>query len=438
MSENLNPKRIAQSQFDKVRSYMDIPDDIYLKLREPERLLKVRMVISIDEGSKALFLGWRSQHCTWLGPAKGGIRYHSNVTEDEVVALSMWMTWKCAVMELPYGGGKGGVTFSRDSNIVTPERIKFLESYFPEKMSRDVLQVLTRKYVEKISPLIGPDRDIPAPDVYTNPQVMAWIMDEYSRSAGYTVPAVVTGKPVVLGGSLGRAEATGRGTVITALEAIEYLRRVGNASEIDHYQKSAVIQGFGNAGSVTAKLFSQAGFKITGVSDSKGGIWNSSGLDPFKLEKFKQDTGSVIGFPDAEKISNEELLCLPCTVLVPAALEGVITGKNAHSVKARIVAEAANGPTTPDADEILCENGIFVIPDILANAGGVTVSYFEWIQGREQDYWDEDEVNKRLEKRMKRAFAKVIAEYEKHKVSMRIAAYIHAVRRVVEAGKLRR
>lgn len=438
MSEILNPKSIAQKQLQKVRPYVDMPEEIYLKLREPERILKVRFTTTIDDGSKALFLGWRSQHCSWLGPLKGGIRYHPDVTEDEVIALSMWMTWKCAVMELPYGGGKGGVTFSRDPEIVTPERVAFLTEYFPEKMSRDVLQVLTRKYVEKLMPLIGPDKDIPAPDVYTNQQVMAWIMDEYSRSVGYTVPAVVTGKPIVLGGSLGRNEATGRGTVITAMRALYYLNKNKPNPEWSPPAATVAIQGFGNAGSVAAKLFHENGFKIIAVSDKKGGIYNPKGLDPGKVEEHKHEAGSVVSFPDGDRITNEELLTLPCAFLVPAALEGVITSGNAPRVKARIIVEAANGPTTPDADEILHDKNVFVVPDILANAGGVTVSYFEWVQGREQSYWDEEEVNRRLTEKMERAFSKVIVEYEKHKVDMRTAAYIHAVRRVVEAGKLRR
>lgn len=429
MTENLNPKTIAQNQLERVRPYVHLSDRLYLKLREPERLLRTRMVVEMDDGTPTLFLGWRSQHCTWAGPAKGGIRFHPDVTEDEVVALSMWMTWKCAVMELPYGGGKGGITFSHDPGIVTRERIDFLNEHFPKKMSPTALEKLTRKFTEKIAPLIGPDMDIPAPDVNTNPQVMAWIMDEYSRMKGYTIPAVVTGKPVILSGSPGRGEATGRGTVITIMEALAHLEDTGD--------KTVVIQGFGNAGTVAARLLHAADFKIIAVSDSKGGIINRHGLDPVAVENHKNLTGSVVDYPEAEGISNKDLLELPCTVLIPAALEGVIHSKNAGHIHAGIVAEAANGPTTPEADDILHHRGILVIPDILANAGGVTVSYYEWVQCREQDYWDEETVNQRLEKRMKLAFRKVMAEREQHKVDSRTAAYIHAVRRVAEIGKLR-
>src|SRR3989338_446156 len=430
MSENLNPKQIAQSQLLKVRPFVEIPEKIFLKLWEPERILKVRFAITIDNNSEALFLGYRSQHCSWIGPLKGGVRYHADVTEDEVVALSMWMTWKCAVMELPYGGGKGGVTFSRDPMLVTPERIEFLKDYFPKKMSRHVLKNITRKFTEKIAPLIGPDKDIPAPDVNTDSQIMAWMMDEFSRGVGYTVPAVVTGKPIVLGGSLGRNEATARGTFITAIKALKYTKLLGE-------EKTVAIQGFGNAGSIAARPFPEARFKVIAISDSKGGVVNSNGLNPRELEAIKAETGSVINYKDGERLSNEELLTLPCLVLVPAALENVITTKNADDIKAKVVAEAANGPTTPEADEILHANGVFVVPDILANAGGGTVSSYEWVQGSEQDYWDENSVNMRLEARMKRAFDKVIAEYEKNTVNLRTAAYIHAVKRVVSAGKLR-
>jgi len=440
MKETIDPFEIAQRQLERVRPFVNMPDRIYLKLLRPERSLHVRIVTAIDDGSDVLFEGYRVQHCTWLGPGKGGLRYHPQVTEAEVTALAIWMTWKCAVMELPFGGAKGGLTFSRDPMTVTPEKIKFLEEYFPKRMSSDVHQVLTRKYTEKIAPIIGPDSDIPAPDVYTNAQTMAWIMDEYSRMHGYTIPSVVTGKPVVLGGSLGRDKATGRGVFITALKALAYLSNKTNSNfSSDPSDHRIVVQGFGNAGSVAAELFHEAGFRVIGVSDSQGGICNNpNGLDIPAVKKHKESTGSVVGFKEAGNISHKDFLTLPCTILVPAALENAITSENADRLRARIIAEAANGPTTPEADDILYQNGVFVVPDILANAGGVTVSYFEWVQGREQDYWDEAEVNRRLEQRMKRAFAKVVETYKQYNVNMRTAAQIVAVSRVAEAGKLRR
>jgi len=376
------------------------------------------------------FLYWRSQHCTWLGPAKGGIRYHPEVTEDEVIALSMWMTWKCAAMGLPFGGGKGGITFSRDPAVVSPERVEFLKDYFPKKMSPEVLRALTQEYVEKIAPIIGPDSDIPAPDVNTNAQVMAWIMDEYSRLKGYTVPSVVTGKPVVLGGSLGREEATGRGVAIVVNEALKRLSKPPK-------EKTVVIQGFGNVGLVAAKILYENGFSIVAVSDSKGGVYNPNGLNIPAVIKHKSEHGSIVGFSDGDFVTNDELLLLSCTILVPAALESQITEKNASLIQARMIVEGANGPITPQADEILHEREILVIPDIIANAGGVTVSYYEWVQGREQEYWDENVVNEKLEKKMKEVLSRVFAIQKNYRVHMRKAAYIHAVSRVVEAGRLR-
>ncbi|OGY67312.1 MAG: hypothetical protein A3I24_01605 [Candidatus Harrisonbacteria bacterium RIFCSPLOWO2_02_FULL_41_13b] len=407
---------------------MDMPDKTYLKLLEPERLLKGRIVIPIDDGTDATFLYYRSQHNTWCGPAKGGIRYHPDVNEAEVIFLSMGMTWKTAVMELPYGGGKGGIAPSYAN--LSPERIAYFRDYFPKKASPAVIERLTREYTEKIAPLIGPYKDIPAPDVYTNSQIMAWIMDEYSKIVGYTCPGVVTGKPIVLGGSLGRNEATARGVFFTVLEAYKYLGwpKMG----------AVIIQGFGNAGAIAAKLFYETGdFLITAVSDSKGGIYNGLGLNSDDVLKFKKETGSVVGYPNADFVTNEELLTLPCTILLPSALENVITKDNANKIQARIVAEPANGPTTMEADDILFDRGIFRIPDILANAGGVTVSYFEWVQNLERLDWTEEEVNMRLEAKMKHAFHKVLVESKAHKVSMGTAAYIHAGKRLVEAGRLR-
>lgn len=427
---NFDPKTLIIANLDKVRNYVDIPERLYLKLREPERVLKGRIVLPVSDGSDTTFLYYRSQHNTWCGPAKGGIRFHPDVNENEVVFLSMGMTFKCAVMGLPFGGGKGGIAPSYEG--LTLERILFMHDYFPKKVATPVLEKLTREYTEKIAPIIGPDKDIPAPDVYTNAQVMAWIMDEYSRIVGYTCPAVVTGKPIELGGSLGRNEATARGTFIVTLEALKY-RELGFCP----HSQSVVIQGFGNAGEIAARLFHKAGFKVIAISDSKGGIYNVNGLDPVKVKSFKEKTCTVVGYPDADFITNGELLALPCTVLIPAALENVITEDNADKIRAKIVSEPANGPTTVEANEVLHANGVFRIPDILANAGGVTVSYYEWIQGREQDYWSEEEVNARLEKRMKNAFHAVVGKLEKHKVDMATATYIHATERLVAAGKLR-
>jgi len=424
----VDPRQLILANLERARPYMDMPDKTYLKLLEPERLLKGRIVIPIDDGTDATFLYYRSQHNTWCGPAKGGIRYHPDVNEAEVIFLSMGMTWKTAVMELPYGGGKGGIAPSYAN--LSPERIAYFRDYFPKKASPAVIERLTREYTEKIAPLIGPYKDIPAPDVYTNSQIMAWIMDEYSKIVGYTCPGVVTGKPIVLGGSLGRNEATARGVFFTVLEAYKYLGwpKMG----------AVIIQGFGNAGAIAAKLFYETGdFLITAVSDSKGGIYNGLGLNSDDVLKFKKETGSVVGYPNADFVTNEELLTLPCTILLPSALENVITKDNANKIQARIVAEPANGPTTMEADDILFDRGIFRIPDILANAGGVTVSYFEWVQNLERLDWTEEEVNMRLEAKMKHAFHKVLVESKAHKVSMGTAAYIHAGKRLVEAGRLR-
>ena len=424
----MDPRQLILANLERARPYMDMPEKTYLKLLEPERLLKGRIVIPIDDGTDATFLYYRSQHNTWCGPAKGGIRYHPDVNEAEVIFLSMGMTWKTAVMELPYGGGKGGIAPSYAN--LSPERIAYLRDYFPKKASPAVLERLTREYTEKIAPFIGPYKDIPAPDVYTNGQIMAWIMDEYSKIVGYTCPGVVTGKPIVLGGSLGRNEATARGTFFMVIEALRYLsyERMG----------TVIIQGFGNAGAIAAKLFHETGnFLITAVSDSKGGIYNRYGLNPDDVLQFKKETGSVVGYPDADFVTNEELLTLPCTILLPAALENVITKDNADKIKTIIIAELANGPTTMEADDILVDRCIFRIPDILANAGGVTVSYFEWVQNLERLDWTEEEVNMRLEAKMKHAFQKVLAESKAYKVSMGTAAYIHAGKRLVEAGRLR-
>jgi len=367
----------------------------------------------MDNGQTKVFKGFRVQYNNARGPCKGGIRFHPDETIDVVRALAAWMTWKCATVDIPLGGGKGGVICN------------------PKEMSSSELERLSRGYIDAIWEFIGPDRDIPAPDVYTNPQIMGWMMDEYSKLRGYCAPGVITGKPLAVGGSLGRSDATARGGVYTMIEAAKHLN-------IDLSTATVAIQGYGNAGSNAAILLNDmVRSKIIAVSDSKGSIYNQHGLDPHQVLQHKTETGSVINFPQAENISNAELLELSTDILCPAGLETVLTEKNAPRIKARMVAELANGPTTPEADEILYHNGVFSIPDLLCNAGGVTVSYFEWVQGLNRYYWDEDEVHQRLGKIMTKAFQAVLAESLQRKVNMRLAAYIVAVTRVAEAVKLR-
>jgi glutamate dehydrogenase (NAD(P)+) len=366
----------------------------------------------MDDGSVQVFSGYRVQHNLGRGPSKGGIRYHQDVTLDEVKALAMWMTWKCAVVGIPFGGGKGGVVVD------------------PKKLSRRELEGLTRRFATEISVLIGPERDIPAPDVNTNAQTMAWIMDTYSMHVGYTVPGVVTGKPVSLGGSEGRNEATARGTIYCIIEAARHL-------DMDLGSSTVAIQGFGNAGSIAAQLIAAEGARVVAVSDSSGGIRDLSGLDVGRVLAWKKEHGTVQGFPQAEDISNTELLETECDILIPAALENVITASNAERIRARILAEAANGPTTPEADEILHRRGVFIIPDILCNAGGVTVSYFEWVQDLNRDHWSEREVNTKLRGIMTRAFGETLTVAEREEVNMRTAAYLLAVERVASATALR-
>ncbi|HEU5450812.1 MAG TPA: Glu/Leu/Phe/Val dehydrogenase, partial [Terriglobales bacterium] len=365
-----------------------------------------------DDGSVKVFEGYRVQHNSTRGPCKGGIRYHPEVTIDEVKALASWMTWKCATVNIPFGGAKGGITCD------------------PRRMSKDELERLTRRYAYEISPFIGPDTDIPAPDVYTDGQVMAWIMDTYSMTRGHITPAVVTGKPVFLGGSQGRNEATARGCFFV----IQAAAKVAN---IDLKKATVAIQGFGNAGSIAAELLHEYGSRIIAVSDSRGGIVSRKGLDIQKLIQHKEETGSVAGFAGSQPIRSDDLLQLDCDILIPAALENQITSRNADDIRARIVAEAANGPTTPAADKILHEKGIMVLPDILANAGGVTVSYFEWVQDLQELFWDEDDVNRKLEKVMVRAFDDVYKCATRHRVPMRMGAYITAIERVAAATRAR-
>jgi glutamate dehydrogenase/leucine dehydrogenase len=411
-AESLNAFEIAQRQFSDAADILKLDEGIRKKLRTPERCLTVSIPTKLDDGRLEVFIGHRVQHNTTRGPAKGGIRYHPNVTLDEVKALASWMTWKCATVGIPYGGAKGGITCN------------------PKEMSLDELERMTRRYASEISIIIGPEKDIPAPDVYTNSQTMAWIMDTYSMNKGYAVPGVVTGKPLALGGSLGRNEATAQGCVYVIEEATKKLGIGLNGA-------TAVVQGYGNAGSIAAYLLFDLGVKVVAVSDSKGGIINKNGLDPRKVLEFKDRTGSVVGFPSSEPISNEEILTLKCDILVPAALENCITLKNADKISTKIVAEAANGPTTPKADEILFDKNILVLPDILANAGGVTVSYFEWVQNVQELYWDIEDVNSRLKRVITRSFNDVYAIHKDKKINMRKAAYVLAVGRVAEAYRLR-
>ncbi len=407
-----NPYEIAQRQFDNAAKYLDLKAGIKAKLRLPKRELTVNFPVKMDDGSIQMFTGHRVQHSLARGPAKGGIRYHPDVTLDEVRALAMWMTWKGAVVGIPYGGAKGGVVCN------------------PKVMSERELERLTRRFTSEIIMFIGPDSDIPAPDVNTNAQTMAWIMDTYSMTKGYSVPAVVTGKPVEIGGSLGRREATGRGVMFTTRDALKHLG-------IPIEGVRVAVQGFGNVGAIGAQLLQELGCTIIAASDSQGGIYNPKGLDAEDVMRHKAETRTVVGYPGTDKITNEELLELDCEVLVPAALENEITEENADRIKARVISEGANGPTTPEADAILFDKGAFVIPDILANAGGVTVSYFEWVQGLQSFFWSEDEVNANLEKIMVRAFNDVLAISQSQEVDMRIAAYILAIDRVANATLLR-
>ncbi len=409
---SLNAFHIAQRQFDRASDILHLDPSLRQVLRSCKRELTVHFPVRMDDGSFQVFEGYRVQHNIARGPAKGGIRFHPDVSLEEVKALAMWMTWKCAVVGIPYGGAKGGV-------ICDPKRMSIVE-----------LENLTRRYATEISLLIGPDRDIPAPDVNTSPQIMSWIMDTYSVGVGHSVPAVVTGKPLSIGGSEGRLDATARG----ALDVIVELSRSRGFPLED---ARVIIQGFGNAGSPLAGFLSQLGARIVGVSDSSGAIHNPHGLDIARLRRFKSETGAVVGFPTSEPVDPMRLLELPCELLVPAALEGQITAANADRIKARIVAEAANGPTTPEADEILTARKVVVIPDILCNAGGVTVSYFEWVQDLQSFFWDEADINTRLNKIMVQAFRSVSRVAEERHVDMRTAAHVLAVSRVADATATR-
>ncbi len=400
--------QVALEQYDRAADKLNLGVAVREVLRNPKREVTVHFPVQMDNGSSSVFTGYRVWHNVTRGPAKGGIRFHPQTDLSEIRALAMWMTWKCACVKIPYGGAKGGVTCD------------------PKTLSRRELERLTRRFTTELGDMLGPDSDIPAPDVNTNAQVMAWMMDTYSMHRGYSVPGVVTGKPVSIGGSEGRQEATGRGVIYTIQEAAK-------AIDLDLNGARVVVQGFGNAGESAARFISELGASVVGVSDSRGGVFNGDGLDLPLVTRHKQETGSVIGAPRTRAVTNAELLELECDVLIPAALEGVLSGANAARVRARLIAEAANGPTSPEADDIFRERGIVVIPDILCNAGGVTVSYFEWVQDREEFFWSIDEINARLRRIMVRAYEDVQRTAIEHDIDLRLAAYMLAVSRVAEA-----
>ena len=408
----VNAYEMALEQLDEAASRLDLDPGIVETLRFPKRELTVNFPVLMDDGSARVFTGYRVHHSTVRGPSKGGIRFHPMVDLDEVRAMAMWMTWKCAVVNIPYGGAKGGVVVD------------------PRELSPRELERLARRYATEISILMSPEGDIPAPDVNTNPQIMAWIMDTYSMHRGYTTPAVVTGKPVEVGGSEGRLMATGRGVAYCVSWALERLGRPVAGTTV-------ALQGYGNVGSATGLVLSSMGCKVIGVSDIGGGVYDPEGLDTRALHQYVKETGSVAGYPSADAITNEELLALECDVLVPAALEGQITGANAGAVRAGMIVEGANGPTTPEADAILAEKGVLVVPDILANAGGVIVSYFEWVQGLQFLFWSEPEINSRLEALMRKAFTEVWQMAEEKEVSLRMSALMLAVQRVHDATLIR-
>jgi len=399
-------------EFDDAARLVGLDRGIWDVLTHPKRQVIVSCPVQLDSGRIEVFTGYRVQYNITLGPAKGGIRYHPGVTLDEVTALAAWMTWKCAVAGIPFGGGKGGIICD------------------PSKMSPRELEALTRRYVAEIIDLIGPDKDVPAPDVNTNEQIMAWVMDTYSMHAGTTITSVVTGKPVEMGGSLGRREATGRGVMIVTREAVRHL-------DIDIIGATVAVQGFGNVGSVSASLLQRIGAKIVAVADVQGGVYNPAGLDIPKLLEWTAKHKTVVGFPHADPLPGEKIFEVDADILIPAAMENQITIDNADKIKAKLVVEGANGPTTPDAHQKLHERGISVVPDILANVGGVTASYFEWVQDRQGYFWRESEVNDRLEHKMVEAFNRVVETGKKHNCDLRTAAYIVAITRVAAVTKLR-
>lgn len=409
-----DPYQNAVRQLETVAKYIKVDKKILEQLKTPKRVIKADIKVRMDNGKTQVFKAFRSQHNDAVGPYKGGIRFHPQVSEAEVKALSMWMTWKCSMVGIPYGGSKGGVICD------------------PKDMSQGELERLSRAYIKAISKYIGAFKDVPAPDVNTTPQIMAWMLDEYEKVTGRHEPGVITGKPIEMGGSQGRTEATGLGGFYVLEQLIKKSELRKPKSEI-----TIAIQGIGNVGYYFAYFAKKAGYRVVALSDSKGGVYNEKGLDPDQLLKHKEKTGSVVGFPGTTQITNEELLELAVTVLVPAALENVITRENVNRIKAKYVIEMANGPVTPEADEVLDRKKIISIPDVLANAGGVTVSYFEWVQNNTEYYWEKEEVFIKLKKIMDKAFNEVWAVYQKRRVTPRMAAYILAVERVVKAMKLR-
>ncbi len=411
--EIVSPYEVAVAQFDEAADRLGLSQAMRAILRKPKRELIVNFPVRMDNGDVEMYTGYRVQHNINRGPAKGGIRFSPEVSLDEVRALAMWMTWKCAVVAIPFGGAKGGVICD------------------PHKMSRAELERLTRRYATEISILIGPDSDIPAPDMNTNPQVMGWIMDTYSMHAGYSVPAVVTGKPLAIGGSEGRLEATARGVLVVTREAMAH-------KGMQPEECSVVVQGFGNVGSITARLLhDELECKIVGLSDISGGVYNGKGIDVHRALRYSKEHGTLKGLPDSEPVTNAELLELPCDVLIPAALENQLTGRNASRIKANLIVEAANGPTTPDADNILNDRGATIVPDILANAGGVTVSYFEWVQDLQRFFWAEQQINSQLESIMTRSYQAVYNKSQEQDCNLRMGAYLLAVARVAEATEIR-
>ncbi len=412
LEQETNPWEAQAARFDEAAQRLNLDEGIWKVLRYPAREIIVHIPVAMDDGRIEVFTGYRVQHSIARGPGKGGIRYSPDVTLDEVRALASWMTWKCAVVNIPFGGAKGGVICD------------------PKTMSQGELERMTRRYTAELIEFIGPEKDVPAPDMNTNEQTMAWIMDTYSMHKRHTVTAVVTGKPIEMGGSRGRVEATGRGCLIVTLQA---LRMFG----IEPSETRVVVQGLGNVGGVAARLMTRDGFKVIAAIEYDGAVYNRHGLDIEGLLRHRKETGSIIGYPEAEEIDREEALYLDCDVLLPAAKENVITSANADRIRAKIICEGANGPTTSEADAILAEKKIFVMPDILANAGGVTVSYFEWVQDREGYFWNEQLVNGRLEEIMVNSFKDVVGFAEKHRVNNRVAAYMLAVDRVAFAVKLR-
>lgn len=408
----MNIFEMAQIPLNKAIETMELDAGAAAIIAVPERTLEVSIPVKMDDGTTKVFTGYRSQHSTILGPAKGGVRYHQNVSMDEVKTLAFWMTCKCAVAGLPYGGGKGGIIVD------------------PSKLSKAELERLTRGYIDKIAPIIGEKRDIPAPDMNTNAQIMGWMMDEYSKLAGQYEPGFITGKAISVGGSLGRTAATGRGVVVAALEALKL-------KGIQPHEATAAVQGFGNVGSWTAKLFCDAGVKVIALSDVYGAIFKEDGFDCYDVDAYVKKTGSVIGYPGSKAISNAELLAMEVTVLAPCAIELQLTMENAAAVQASIICEGANGPTTPEADDILEAKGVMVIPDILANGGGVTVSYFEWVQNLYRYFWPEEEVIEKQNALMRKAFKAVYEKAKQYNVTLRVAAYMVALGSLEEVMKIR-